>query len=84
MHGDKITCTFDDNKLSISFLNSVAENTKDTEKRAALSGSNTDSWKLKVENYSYILLAIMRTGPITNAALNMPGSFQNKVGPKKF
>ena len=43
MHGDKITCTFDDNKLSVSFFNSVAENTKDVEKRVALSGNKTDS-----------------------------------------
>ncbi|MEP6750226.1 MAG: serine hydrolase, partial [Bacteroidota bacterium] len=33
MHGDKITCTFDNAKLTMSFLNSVSENSKtDTEK----------------------------------------------------
>jgi CubicO group peptidase (beta-lactamase class C family) len=40
IHGDKITCTFDGNKLSVSFLNSVAENTKNNpEKRMNLSGT---------------------------------------------
>jgi hypothetical protein len=40
MHGDKITCTFDGDRLSVSFLNSVAENTKNNpEKRTNLSGA---------------------------------------------
>jgi hypothetical protein len=40
IHGDKITCTFDGNKLSVSFLNSVSENTKNNhEKRMNLSGT---------------------------------------------
>ena len=40
MHGDKITCRFDGDKVSVSFLNSVAENTKDNpEKRTALTGT---------------------------------------------
>jgi hypothetical protein len=40
MHGDKITCTFDGDKVSVSFMNSVAENTKDNpEKRKTISGS---------------------------------------------
>jgi hypothetical protein len=39
IHGDKISCTFDGDKLSVSFLNSVAENTKtNPEKRMNLSG----------------------------------------------
>ena len=39
IHGDKITCVFDDKKLSISFLNSVSENTKNNpENRKELSG----------------------------------------------
>lgn len=28
IHGDRITCIFDGDKLSVSFLNSVSENTK--------------------------------------------------------
>ncbi len=40
MHGDKITCSFDGNKVMISFLNSVSENSKtDKEKRMNLSGT---------------------------------------------
>lgn len=40
MHGDKITCRFDAGKVTISFMNSVAENTKDNpEKRMDLSGT---------------------------------------------
>lgn len=39
IHGDKITCTFDGDKLSVSFLNSTAENTKNNpEKRMRLEG----------------------------------------------
>jgi hypothetical protein len=39
MHGDTITCIFDDNKLTVSFLNSVSENSKtDAEKRMKLTG----------------------------------------------
>jgi hypothetical protein len=39
MHGDKITCKFDGDNLSVSFLNSVAENTKNSpENRASLTG----------------------------------------------
>ena len=39
MHGDKITCSFEGDKVSISFLNSVSENSKtDTDKRAPLKG----------------------------------------------
>ncbi len=29
IHGDKVTCVFDGNKISLSFLNSIAENSKD-------------------------------------------------------
>ncbi|MBT1700259.1 beta-lactamase family protein [Fulvivirgaceae bacterium PWU4] len=40
IHGDKITCVFDGNKVSVSFLNSVSENTKNnTEKRGTLEGT---------------------------------------------
>ncbi len=40
IHGDKITCTFNANNTTISFLNSVSENSKtDTEKRNPLSGT---------------------------------------------
>ncbi|MDP4261953.1 MAG: serine hydrolase [Bacteroidota bacterium] len=40
IHGDKITCTFDGDKLTVSFLNSLAENTKtNPEKRMNLSGT---------------------------------------------
>jgi len=40
MHGDKVTCVFDADRLSVSFLNSVAENTKtETESRKSLSGT---------------------------------------------
>ncbi|MES1219505.1 MAG: serine hydrolase [Bacteroidota bacterium] len=40
IHGDKITCVFNGDKLSVSFLNSVSENTKNSpEKRIALSGT---------------------------------------------
>ena len=28
MHGDKITCSFDGDKVSVTFLNSVSENSK--------------------------------------------------------
>lgn len=39
IHGDKITCTFEGDKLSVSFLNSLAENTKtNPEKRMNISG----------------------------------------------
>ncbi|MBE7169251.1 MAG: serine hydrolase [Williamsia sp.] len=39
MHGDKITCKFDGDKITLSFLNSVSENTKTSpEKRADLTG----------------------------------------------
>ena len=39
IHGDKITCRFEGNKLSVSFLNSTVENTKNNpEKRMGLSG----------------------------------------------
>ncbi|MEO8405848.1 MAG: serine hydrolase, partial [Chitinophagaceae bacterium] len=40
IHGDKITCTFNGDKLSVSFLNSTAENTKNNpETRKPVSGS---------------------------------------------
>jgi Beta-lactamase len=40
IHGDKITCTFEGDKLSVSFLNSLAENTKNNpEKRVSLTGT---------------------------------------------
>ena len=40
MHGDTITCSFTDNQLTVSFLNSVAEHSKtDLEKRKPLTGS---------------------------------------------
>ena len=39
IHGDKITCVFDGDKVSISFLNSIAENSKNTpDKREPLIG----------------------------------------------
>lgn len=39
IHGDKLTCVFDGNKVSIAFINSVAENTKTSpEKRVGLVG----------------------------------------------
>lgn len=39
VHGDKLTCVFDGNKVSITFMNSVSENTKTSpEKRESLSG----------------------------------------------
>jgi hypothetical protein len=39
MHGDKIICSFNEDQISISFLNSVSENSKtDTEKRGKLTG----------------------------------------------
>lgn len=39
MHGDKITCTFEGDTISIAFMNSVSENSKtDTEKRGNLTG----------------------------------------------
>ena len=39
MHGDKITCSFDGDKVNVSFLNSVSENSKtDMEKRKPLTG----------------------------------------------
>jgi len=42
MHGDTITCSFKDDGLTISFLNSVAEHSKtELEKRASLTGSIT-------------------------------------------
>lgn len=40
IHGDKITCIFDGDKVSISFLNSIAENNKNNpESRKGLTGS---------------------------------------------
>ncbi|MEO6455614.1 MAG: serine hydrolase, partial [Ginsengibacter sp.] len=40
MHGDKITCTFGGDNVSVSFMNSVAENTKNNpEKRKAITGT---------------------------------------------
>ncbi|MEO6327553.1 MAG: hypothetical protein ABIO55_01405, partial [Ginsengibacter sp.] len=40
MHGDKITCKFDGDKVAVSFMNSVSENTKNSpEKRSPLSGT---------------------------------------------
>jgi CubicO group peptidase (beta-lactamase class C family) len=42
IHGDKITCSFEEGKLSVSFLNSVSENTKtNPEDRKELSGTIT-------------------------------------------
>ena len=39
IHGDKITCVFEGDKVTISFLNSIAENTKNApEKREGLVG----------------------------------------------
>ena len=39
IHGDKISCIFDGDKVSVSFLNSLAENTKNNpEKRMNISG----------------------------------------------
>jgi CubicO group peptidase (beta-lactamase class C family) len=39
IHGDKLTVTFEDDKVTVAFLNSVAENTKTApEKREALKG----------------------------------------------
>jgi hypothetical protein len=39
VHGDKLTVVFDDNKVSISLLGSVPENTKNNpEKRETLTG----------------------------------------------
>ncbi|TMI75495.1 MAG: serine hydrolase [Bacteroidetes bacterium] len=38
IHGDKITCTFDGEKVSVTFLNTISENTKNSpEKRSSLS-----------------------------------------------
>ena len=40
MHGDTITCNFEADRLTVSFLNSVSANSKtDTEKRMKLSGT---------------------------------------------
>lgn len=40
MHGDKITCKFDGDKLSVSFMNTIAENTKtNPENRIKFTGS---------------------------------------------
>lgn len=40
IHGDKLTCVFDGNKLTVSFLNSVSENTKNNpELREPLKGT---------------------------------------------
>jgi hypothetical protein len=40
IHGDKLNCVFDGNKVTISFLNSVSENTKNNpEKRESLVGT---------------------------------------------
>jgi hypothetical protein len=39
IHGDKITCVFNDDKVVISFMNSVSENSKtDIEIRKPLTG----------------------------------------------
>ncbi|MET0393652.1 MAG: hypothetical protein ABW019_10950, partial [Chitinophagaceae bacterium] len=39
IHGDRITCVFDKDQLSVTFLNSISEHTKNNpEKRTALSG----------------------------------------------
>jgi hypothetical protein len=39
MHGDRVTCVFDDDKITVSFLNSVSENTKNSpDSREALKG----------------------------------------------
>jgi hypothetical protein len=39
VHGDKITCVFDNGKLSVAFINSVSENTKNNpENRKGLIG----------------------------------------------
>ena len=40
IHGDKLTCVFEDDKVTILFMNSIAENTKNTpEKRVSLTGT---------------------------------------------
>lgn len=40
MHGDTITCTFDNNTVAVAFLNSVSEHSKtDVEKRMKLTGT---------------------------------------------
>lgn len=40
IHGDKITCVFDGDKVSISFLNSISENNRNNpEKRKGLTGT---------------------------------------------
>ena len=39
VHGDKLTITFNDNKVEVSFLNSVSENSKNnSDKREKLRG----------------------------------------------
>jgi CubicO group peptidase (beta-lactamase class C family) len=39
VHGDKLTVVFEENKMTVSFMNSISENTKNTpEKREALRG----------------------------------------------
>lgn len=39
VHGDKLTCVFEGNKVTVSFLNSVSENTKNSlDKRSTLIG----------------------------------------------
>jgi len=39
IHGDKITCAFTDDKISVSFLNSISANTKNSpERRASING----------------------------------------------
>ena len=40
VHGDKITCVFEDDKVSLFFMSSISENTKNTpEKRESLTGT---------------------------------------------
>ncbi len=40
IHGDKLTCVFEGDKVSILFMNSISENTKNTpEKRESLTGT---------------------------------------------
>ena len=39
VHGDKLTITFNDNKMEVSFLNSISENSKNNpDKRERLKG----------------------------------------------
>lgn len=42
MHGDRVTCVFDNDKLTVSFLNSVSENTKNSpDNREMLTGTHS-------------------------------------------